>query len=222
MQGPAVITGLSVKDTTGYVLTPAGVATIIDGSSHIRLDSYAAATLDTVTQLNNGITGQLVMVSSRNTNRDLVLIDDDDKLDLNQEYVRLRSPKDVLFLLAYSANQWKQVGYFAGNTSQNRFSVDDTVGVVLAAAGTATVEGIGNLILDTFSAAVLDTVTTLTGAVGQVIYISTRDGSRDTRFLDSGKFSLAAERLLNTVHDVLVLKATTTTTWKEVSFSDNQ
>ncbi|MGH7456010.1 MAG: hypothetical protein ACRENG_31945, partial [bacterium] len=71
-------------------------------------------------------------------------------------------------------------------------------------------------------AAVLDTVTTLTGAVGQVIYISTRDGGRDIRFLDSGNFRLAAERLLNTVHDVLVLKATTTTTWKEVSFSDNQ
>ncbi|MCI0550819.1 MAG: hypothetical protein L0287_07685 [Anaerolineae bacterium] len=141
---------------------------------------------------------------------------------MNQEYVRLRSPKDVLFLLAYSANQWKQVGYFAGNTSQNRFSVDDTVGVVLAAAGTATVEGIGNLILDSFGAATLDTVTTLTGAVGQVIYISTRDGGRDIRFLDSGNFRLAAERLLNTVHDVLVLKATTTTTWKEVSFSDNQ
>jgi hypothetical protein len=222
VHGPTISNGLSVKDTTGYVLNQAGVATITGGSSHIRLDSYAAAALDTVTELNNGITGQLVMVSSRNANRDLVLIDDDNKLDLNQEYVRLHSPKDVLFLLAYSANQWKQVGYFSGNTRQNRFSVDDTVGVVLAATGTATVEGIGNLILDTFGAAALDTVTTLTGTAGQVIYISTRAGNRDIRFLDSGNFSLAAERLLNTVYDVLVLKATTATTWKEVSFSDNQ
>jgi hypothetical protein len=216
----AVINGISVNDTTGYVLTQAGVATIT-GVSHVRLDSYAAAALDTVTQL-NGRTGQLVMVSSRNANHDIVLIDDDNKLDLNQKYVRLHSPKDVLFLLAYSANQWKQVGYFAGNTRQNRFSVDDTVGVVLSAAGTATVEGIGNLILDTFGDAALDTVTTLNGAAGQYVMISSRNSSHNLVFLDGTNFNLdRASIRLRSSEDVAVFKATSATSWKLMAFSGN-
>ncbi len=220
-QGTAVVNGLGINDTTEYRLSTSGAATIT-GVTHVRLDTYAdTVASQTVTALNGRI-GQLAIISTKNANRDIVFIDDDNKFDLNQKYVRLQSPKDVLFLLAYSANQWKQVGYFAGNTRQNRFSVEDTVGMVLHAAGTDTVAGIGNLILDTFGGAALDTVTTLTGTAGQIIYISTRAGSRDIRFLDSGNFSLAAERLLDTMYDVLVLKATTTTTWKEVSFSNNQ
>ncbi|MGH7454038.1 MAG: hypothetical protein ACRENG_21985 [bacterium] len=119
--------------------------------------------------------------------------------------------------VAGTPGTWTPVG-----AKINGIGVSDTTGYVLTAAGAATITGKSNVILDTFGTATLDTVTTLTGAVGQIIYISTRVGSRDIRFLDSGNFRLAAERLLDTIYDVLVLKAMTTTQWKEVSFSDNQ
>ncbi len=215
--GTAIVNGIGINDTTEYTLSSTGTATIT-GVSHVRLDTYAGATLDTVVTLTGRI-GQLAMISSKNTIHDIVFIDDDNKFDLNQEYVRLRSPKDVLFLLAYSANQWKQVGYFADNTSQNRFSVDDTVGVVLSATGTATIEGIGNLILDTFGAATLDTVTALTGNSGQIVYISTKDGNHDIVFLDGTNFRLNSAKVrLHAQDDVLVLKATTPTIWKQIGW----
>ncbi len=119
--------------------------------------------------------------------------------------------------VAGTPGTWTPVG-----AKINGIGVSDTTGYVLTAVGAATITGKSNVILDTFGTATLDTVTTLTGAVGQIIYISTRVGSRDIRFLDSGNFRLAAERLLDTIYDVLVLKAMTTTQWKEVSFSDNQ
>ncbi len=99
-------------------------------------------------------------------------------------------------------------------------SIGDTTGFVLASAA-ATITSESNVILDTEGAAALDTVTTLTGVIGQIIYISSRVDARDVRFLDAGNFLLGGERTLNTASDVLVLKATSATTWKEVSYVDN-
>jgi len=104
------------------------------------------------------------------------------------------------------------------------FSIGDTVGYVLAGAanvGTATLTN-NNVILDTGSAAALDTATTLTGVIGQVIYISTRNSGRDVTFLDDANFLLGGTRALNNINDVLTLKAITTTVWKEVNFADNE
>ncbi len=109
-------------------------------------------------------------------------------------------------------------------TIEGGFSIGDTTGFVLAggdAVGTATVSGESNVILDTGGGAALDTVTTLTGVIGQVVYISTRNSGRDVTFLDAGSFSLGGARVLTNVSDVLVLKATTATAWKEISFANN-
>ncbi|MFQ5769053.1 MAG: hypothetical protein ACE5HX_00850 [bacterium] len=100
------------------------------------------------------------------------------------------------------------------------FSIGDTTGFALTVAGAATINSESNIILDTQGTA-LDTATTLTGAIGQRVLISTRVAARDIRFLDSGNFNLSAEHLLDDPVDVLELIAITTTTWKEISFSDN-
>lgn len=89
------------------------------------------------------------------------------------------------------------------------------------AAAAATIANESNVILDTEAAAALDTVTTLTGVIGQLVYISTRVAARDVRFLDSGNFNLSAEITLDDPADVLTLKATSATSWKQVNFSDN-
>ena len=100
-------------------------------------------------------------------------------------------------------------------------AIGDTIGFVLT-SGTATLTRSSNIILDTEGAVAADTCLTLTAsAVGRIVYVSTRDAARDITFLDAGNFALGAERVLSNPSDVLVLKATSTTTWKEVSFSDN-
>lgn len=93
--------------------------------------------------------------------------------------------------------------------------------LTLSAPGAATVTGATRIVLDSNASAALDTAVTLTGIVGQLIYISTTADARDITFLDSGNFSLSGEHLLDDTDDVLVLMAITTTTWKEVSFSNN-
>ena len=98
--------------------------------------------------------------------------------------------------------------------------VEDTTGFVLVSAA-AIISGYTNIILDTEAGVDLDTVTTLTGVAGQIVYISTRNSGRDITFLDSDNFSLGATRVLDNVSDVLVLRATSTTKWKEISFANN-
>jgi|GEM_PF-6666579 len=92
----------------------------------------------------------------------------------------------------------------------------------LTDAGLDTIATESNIILDTYGDAAADTAVTLTGVVGQVVYISTADNGRDITFLDAGNFALGAERVLTNINDVLVLKATTDTTWKEISFANNE
>jgi len=111
--------------------------------------------------------------------------------------------------------------YYDG-TNWTRMLSDTTEFVLSSAAATITTLGtLGNVILDTEGAAALDTVTTLTGFVGQIIFVSSKNAARDVRFLDAGNFSLSAEQTLSDPADVLMLKATSATTWKEISFSDN-
>lgn len=112
-------------------------------------------------------------------------------------------------------------GYtFDSEVSVKQHNIQDTTGVVLSASGAATVS-VSNLKLDTSASAALDTAVTLTGTIGDIIYVSTRAATRDIAFLDAGNFQLAAERLLDDPQDVLVLMAVTTTVWKEISFSNN-
>lgn len=98
--------------------------------------------------------------------------------------------------------------------------IGDTTGFVLS-NDSVIVTFESNVILDTEGAVALDTVITLTGVIGQIVYISTRNSERDIRFLDGGNFSLGAERTLDNINDVLGLKATSATTWKEISFANN-
>ena len=99
-------------------------------------------------------------------------------------------------------------------------NLGDTTGVVMTTAGAATVTA-SNQILDTFGAAALDTLVTLTGNIGDIVIIHTRDSTRDIAILDAGNFSLGAERLLDNVTDRIVLQAVTTTTWVEIVFNSN-
>lgn len=101
----------------------------------------------------------------------------------------------------------------------NGLSVNDTTGaVVLDANGAATVTGFSNVILDTKNAQAHDTLTTLTGRIGQIVYISPRANTRNITLLDSDNFRLpSASVRLDSTEDVLCLKATTTTSWKMVS-----
>lgn len=217
------ITAAAAKDTTGFVLTAAGAADI-SGIGKVVLDTFGAALLDTVTAL-TGMPGQVVYISTRTADRDVIFLDGTN-FRLNQGRVRLKNQEDMLMLKAVTPTIWKQIAPKSGNGDDNRFSVEDTIKVTLAAAGTATISGIGDLVLDTAGSAALDTVTTLTGKVGQVVQISSTNNSRDIRFLDSGNFDLIQERLLDNTSQVLTLKftgassANTSTTLKEVGFSD--
>lgn len=105
-------------------------------------------------------------------------------------------------------------------TIEGGFSIGDTTGFVLS-GGAATITSESNVILDTEAGAALDTVTTLTGSIGQIVFISSRADARDLRFLDSGNFTLGGERTLDDADDILQLKATSATTWKEVNFKNN-
>ncbi len=112
-------------------------------------------------------------------------------------------------------------GYiFDAKTLLTQVNIKDTTGVILTAPGAATVS-VSNLKLDTFAAAALDTVVTLTGTIGDIVYISTRAATRDLVFLDSGNFQLGAARTLSDPQDVIALLAITTTLWKEIHFNDN-
>jgi len=206
----------NVNDTTGFVLNTAGAATITN-ASNVILDTFGSAALDTCTTL-TGTTGQVVYISTRNGNRDIVFLDGTN-FRLNSAQARLRNQEDVLMLKAITPTIWKQMGGLTQNFDNNRFTIDDTTGVVLSAAGTGTVSGIGNLVLDTFGSATLDTCTTLTGTIGQIVYISTRNGDRDIVFLDGTNFRLNSAKVrLRTQEDVLVLKATTSTIWKQMGW----
>lgn len=208
----------TVDDTTGFVLAAAGAATIT-GVSNVILDTFGAVALDTCTTL-TGTVGQIVYISTRNGNRDIVFLDGTN-FRLNSAKVHLHSQEDVLVLKATTSTIWKQIGWLTQNFDNNRFTIDDTTGVVLSASGTGTVSGIGNLVLDTFGAAAADTAVTLTGNIGQIVYIRTRSSSRDILFRDLGTFALQADRLLDHVDDVLALIATTATIWKELFFANN-
>ena len=99
-------------------------------------------------------------------------------------------------------------------------TMGDTTGFVLS-NDSAIVISNSNVILDTEGGVAADTLQVLTGVIGQIVYISTRNSSRDIAIMDADKFSLGANRILNNTSDVIVLKATSTTEWKEVSFSNN-
>ncbi len=99
-------------------------------------------------------------------------------------------------------------------------SIGDTTGFVLSSAA-ATITSESNVILDTEGGAARDTCTTLTGVIGQIVYVSTRNSNRDVDFLDAGNFSLAAECNLTDVADVLILKATSSTAWKGLGCHNN-
>ena len=99
-------------------------------------------------------------------------------------------------------------------------TMGDTTGFVLS-NDSAIINSSNNVILDTESGVTNDTLAVLVGMVGQVVYISTRNSSRDIAIMDGGKFSLAVNRILNNTADILVLKATSATEWKEISFSNN-
>ena len=98
--------------------------------------------------------------------------------------------------------------------------IEDTTGFVLVSSAT-TISGYENIILDTEGGVALDTVITLTGVIGQIVYISTRNSGRDITFLDSDNFSLGAIRVLDNVSDVLVLRAVSAIKWKEICFANN-
>lgn len=103
---------------------------------------------------------------------------------------------------------------------QGSICIGDTIGFVLS-GDSATINTKTNVILDTEGGASADTLAVLVGSVGQIVYISTRNSARDIAIMDADKFSLGANRILNNSADVLVLKATSTTEWKEISFSNN-
>ena len=106
-------------------------------------------------------------------------------------------------------------------TVEGGISIGDTTGFVLTAPGAATISTESNVVLDTFGAVAADTAVTLTGVIGQVVYIKTRNSSRDITFLDAGNFLLGAERVLTDVADVLVLQFITATSAKEIYFGNN-
>jgi hypothetical protein len=205
----------TVDDTTGFVLTTAGTATIT-GVGNVILDTFGAVTLDTCTTL-TGTVGQVVYISTRNGDHDIIFLDGTN-FRLNSAQARLRTQEDVLVLKAITTTIWKQVGWLSQNFNNNRFTIDDTIGVVLSAPGAGTINGMGNVILDTFGTATLDTVTTLTGSIGQVAYISSRSDNRDLVFQDGANFKLSQGTIrLETKDDVLLLKATTTASWKQIA-----
>ena len=111
------------------------------------------------------------------------------------------------------------IEYWTGSEWRS-VTMGDTTGFVLS-NDSAIINSSSNVILDTEGGAANDTLAVLMGMVGQIVYISTRNSSRDIAIMDGGKFSLAVNRILNNAADVLVLKATGTSEWKEISFSNN-
>ena len=108
-----------------------------------------------------------------------------------------------------------------GNLKTNgAITIGDTTGFVLS-NDSVSVTSKSNVILDTEAGAANDTLAVLTGIIGQIVYISTRNSGRDIAIMDADKFSLSVNRILNNSSDVLVLKATSATEWKEISFSNN-
>lgn len=104
--------------------------------------------------------------------------------------------------------------------SEQIISIGDTTGFVLS-GDSITVTTESNVIIDTEAGATNDTLAVMTGFINQIVHISTRNADRDVAIMDSGKFQLGANRILNHPGDVIVLKATSATEWKEVSWSSN-
>jgi len=216
---------------TGTISSNSGLGTLIFSSIILQADYYQSETnLELILDADNNEAASLIV--SKNGGSDIFSLSEAQDIIFGDGTDTPTVTFDVSGTdpsLTAGDNKISIVGNLGINESspaarlevEGGFSIGDTTGFVLTTGGTATITSESNIILDTFGAAALDTVVTLTGAIGQIIYISTRNSGRDVRFLDAGNFSLNAEITLSDVADVLVLKATSATTWKQVHFSDN-
>ena len=133
------------------------------------------------------------------------------------------SEKDIIFCINSIKNADKTIINNTINAQSLPFLlafIGDTTGFVLS-NDSAIVTSTSNVILDTEGGVANDTLTVLVGAIGQIVYISTRNPDRDIAILDEGKFILPVNRILNHPADIIVLKAVSATEWKEISFSNN-
>lgn len=100
------------------------------------------------------------------------------------------------------------------------FNAGDTTGFSPSFPGVVDVTGYTNVAFNSRNAAA-DTITALTGTVGQIVIISTRD-SKDILFLDSDPFFLnAATRNLTETTDRMGLLCIGSNKWVLLFFADN-